>query len=97
MRLRFRLSIIQGTRKGISINRARDFSELSDIREHLNVIFEYPRNGIVQSHIVFNELYATSRPKNEFSVIMISSRFGFFIDFLSFLVRKITVDKTQRR
>ena len=75
LRLRIRLSIIQGTRKGISFSRARDFSELNDIKAHLNVIFEYSRKGIVQSHIVFNELYASDRPANEFSVIMISSRF----------------------
>ena len=75
LRLRIRLSIIQGTRKGIAFSRVRDFSELNDIKDHLNVIFEYSRKGIVQSHIVFNELYAADRPANEFTVIMISSRF----------------------
>ena len=75
LRLRICLLIIQGTRKGISFSRVRDFTELDDAKDNLNVFFEYNRKGIVQSHIVFNELYASDRPSNEFYVIVISSRF----------------------
>ena len=77
LRLRIKLSIIQGTRKGISIDFVRGFSDFNDVKEHLNVILEQSRSGLVQSHMVFNQIFASDRKPNEFSVIIISSRYLF--------------------